>query len=86
MTTPRIEETASKLTREILLENNIAVEDILTKALTEAHQAGIDEAVEVLESKKKSLKGIRRSSFSHNCRRITNQALDDTIKALKDKK
>lgn len=54
-------------------------EQYLTKALTEAHQAGKDEAVEILKGNKLDL-----SKGGNQYGRGYNQALDNTIKALKD--
>ena len=61
----------------------------LTQALTQAHQVGIDEAVEIVETLKKPAltKPVRKGVIGTMAINIEyNQALDDTIKALQDNK
>lgn len=68
------------------------IQDWLRTALTEAHQAGIDEAVEVVKSLKVEEKHnelcdgyCEEWSFPWPNSRERNRTLDDTIKALQDK-
>ena len=64
---------------------------VAERLIQEAHQAGIDEAVEVVEKKKRNQ--IRLHDYSdkydqqiYNEIEAYNQALDNTIKALQDNK
>ena len=94
MTTTRIEEVVNEsiigfslkvkgLDGDILDE----LTDDIRKALTEAHQAGIDEAVEVLKEKRNGHCG-KKGCLQAYCinRKIIREFCDDTIKALQDKK
>lgn len=46
--TNKIYQRASELTRAILMENNIAVEDMLNIALTQTRQEALQEALELV--------------------------------------
>ena len=91
MTTPRIEEMVEKYAesyRGILPPEVIdKSKDYWRSQLQEAHQVGIDEAVEVMESmkRKRNMEEVE-SLYEMNSRTLYNQALDDTIKALQDNK
>ena len=58
----------------------------LRTALTQAHQAGIEEAVKIMESMKEDGETPFGHQELHETELAYNQALDDTIKALQDKK
>ena len=61
--------------------------DEITKALTQAHQAGIDEAVALLKEKRNGHCG-KEDCLQAYCinRKIIREFCDDTIKALQDNK
>ena len=58
----------------------------LRTALTQAHQAGIEEAVKIMESMKEDGETPFGHQELHETELAYNQALDDTIKALQNKK
>ena len=60
-------------------------EQYLTKALTQAHQAGIDKALEICERHKMAFSAFDSKRLRYE-KQARNKALDDTIKALQDKK
>ena len=91
MTTPRIEEIKNKLYSTSWKDEDAEEQAVLIsdayQALTQAHQAGIDEAVEIVKEwvqENKDLTTIFGSNQAHWY--IEVEALDDTIKALQDKK
>ena len=87
MKTPRIEERDDNGVRK---PHRIKVGDewfVPETNLTEAHQAGIDEAVEKIKSKRKTKNSIKHfGGMGYYNQQGYNQALDDTIKALQDNK
>jgi GH35 family endo-1,4-beta-xylanase len=98
MTTPRIEEMVEEFEHKIMsvdeLGHQAHIGDAygaiqwLRTALTKAHQAGIDEAVEIVESKRRN-PDKENTTFGEDAGWIAvgyNQALQDTIKALQDNK
>lgn len=96
MEVSKIEEKQGEL-REMLLNppcSSMVSDDWLSQALTEAHQAGIDEAVEVLKKLKKKnqnyIDGLAPGEMNYEKPRFIEskgiiQALDDTIRALTDR-
>lgn len=62
-------------------------EEAFDTAITEAHQAGIDEAVEVLKEKRNGHCG-KKDCLQAYCinRKIIREFCDDTIKALQNNK
>ena len=56
------------------------------RVYTQAHQAGIDEAEKIMESMKEDGETPFGHQELHETELAYNQALDDTIKALTDKK
>ena len=98
MTTPRIDENwqskfLNKGTELGCGDLSImigTVSEILDKVKDEAHQAGkkegIDEAVKIMESMKEDGETPFGHQELHETELAYNQALDDTIKALTDKK
>lgn len=99
MTTPRIEEMVEELLKEAINDFDMAkasagrevsfsywFRDEMTKALTQAHQAGRDEAVERI--RKNYIEPVPEANGSDidDYMRGYNQALDNTIKALQDNK
>ena len=65
---------------------NIGENCVIRQALTQAHQAGIDEAVKIMESMKEDGETPFGHQELHETELAYNQALDDTIKALQNKK
>lgn len=99
MTTLRIEEMVDEFERQMPLMRAHGkllcataspttykkIKDWLRKALTKAHQAGIDEVVEIMEDNKIVEQDGHPFCFKEKeCE--YNQALNDTIKALQDHK
>lgn len=106
-TTPRIEEMVEEFDKRWpIIETEIGddhpylnlrdLRSYYVKSLTQAHQAGIDEAVEKIEALRKTEKYPQSltgwDGKTEYFERLSdgdihyNQALDDTIKALQDKK
>ena len=95
-TTPRIEEMVEEFDKRWpIIETEIGddhpylnlrdLRSYYVKSLTQAHQAGIDEAVSVCERHKMAYTDLDSKRLRYE-KQARNKALDDTIKALQSKK
>ena len=90
MTAPRIEDERGRkigedeYTEHWSLDGHTYIQ-VPKWVITQAHQAGIDKALEICERHKMAFSAFDSKRLRYE-KQARNKALDDTIKALQDKK